>query len=274
MFFTYGLKVFRKESSNIIPIKTIHGLPTIDVNVQGHTLQLILDIGAHFSGLIKETIKTIPLKGTPEITNSTNVFGEKFTRRVFYASKVSIGNYLLPYLEFNELTDFNEDFGDLESKAVIYGHIGREPFLDKVLFIDRRKQICVVKQAYLNQKTDLEKYYPGKWIEADFALDKGSGIILNLDIDSQKRKAFILDTGSNVSVIDKNYSSKEPFSLNSKKEEMSFTLSNGTSLGKLPFYFLDSSKVGLQGILGFDFFDHYMVCLDFLNKKVYLKKYD
>lgn len=252
----------------------MYGLPVIDVNIQGHPLQLILDLGAHFSGLSKEAIEKVQLIKELKTTNSMDAFGNNFVHRVFSTSKVLIGNYLLPHLEFNEINDFNDDFGDPTQKTLIYGHIGREPFLDKVLFIDRKNQFCVVEKAHFSKKIDLEKYHPGKWIEADFSLDKGLGIKLNVIIDSKEKKELILDTGSNASIIDKNCSSEEPFSLNSKKEEMSFTLSDETPLGKLPFYFLDCSKARLQGILGFDFFDHYMICFDFLNKKVFLKKYE
>lgn len=264
----------RKEPSQTIPIKVIHGLPIIDVNIQGHVLQLILDLGAHFSGLSKEAIEKVQLIKELKTTNSMDIFGNKFVHRVFSASKILMGNYLLPYLEFNELNDFNNDFGDSTPKTLIYGHIGREPFFDKVLFIDRKNQFCVVEKASFNKKIDLEKYHPGKWIEADFTLDKGLGIRLNLIVDSKEEKELILDTGSNFSIIDKNSLFKKTFSINNEKEEVFLKLPNETCLGMFSFYLLDSSNAGLQGILGFDFFDHYMICFDFLNKKVFLKKYE
>lgn len=264
----------RKEPSQAIPIKVIYGLPIIDVNIQGHTLQLILDLGAHFSGLSKEAIEKVQLIKKLKTTKSMDVFGNKFVHQVFGASKILIGNYLLPYLEFNELDNFNDDFGDSTPKTLIYGHIGREPFFDKVLFIDRKKQLCMVEKAYFGQKIDLKKYHPGKWIEADFTLDKELGIRLSLTVDSKDEKELILDTGSNLSIIDKNSLFKKTFNINDEKEEMALKLPNGTSLGMFSFYLLDSSNAGLQGILGFDFFDHYMICFDFLNKKVFLKKYE
>ncbi|HEV3269264.1 MAG TPA: hypothetical protein VGZ69_01280 [Candidatus Rhabdochlamydia sp.] len=262
----------KKRPLQIIPIKIAYGLPVINVNIQEHEIQLMLNLGAHFSALTKEAIEKIQLNKELKTTNSMDIFGKKTIHRVFSACKILIGNYLLPYLEFNEIADFNEDFGDQIPKTLIYGHIGREPFLDKVLFIDRKKQLCMVDQAYFNQKMDPEKYHPGKWIEANFILDKGLGISLSLTINSEDKRDLVLDTGSNISMINDN--SLKPFNFNDKKKEMSLKLSDGSSLGMFSFYLFDSSSAELQGILGFDFFDCYMVCFDFLNKKVFLKKYD
>jgi hypothetical protein len=94
------------------------GLPIIDVNIQGHTLQLILELGAHFSGLTKEAIEKVHLRKEVKTTHSMDVFGNKCIRQGFSTSKIFIGNYPFPYLEFNALNDF----GDSTLKTFIYGY--------------------------------------------------------------------------------------------------------------------------------------------------------
>ncbi|MEK7339703.1 MAG: retropepsin-like aspartic protease [Candidatus Rhabdochlamydia sp.] len=261
---------FKKENQQqVIPFKVLHGLPVVDVNIQGHTLQLILDLGAHFSSLSKESIKKVPLFKLSKTINRMNIYGQKTTNPMFSASQVFMGSYLLPYLEFSESMGSSPDFELEPPKVLTYGSIGREPFLNKVLFIDRKQKVCVVDLAHLNQKIDPRKYFQGEWIEADFNLDQGTGISLCLITNSGEKKEFILDTGANFSAIDKNSLSKLPIDLRNQTENISISLCDGTSLGTFPFYPLNLSEAGLQGILGFDFFDCYLICIDFLNKKIF-----
>jgi hypothetical protein len=219
-------------------------------------------------------MKEVQLTKVEKSTNSIDVYGKKSTDPVFISSKVLIGNYSLPYLEFSESESFNADFESQTPKILTYGKIGREPFLDKVLFVDRKRELCIVEQAYFNQKVDPRKYDKGEWVETDFSLDKGMGIILHLMIDSMGERKLILDTGSNISLIDKSSSQQVPVDLRNETEKLSLKLHNGVSLGTFSFYPFDFTNAGLQGILGFDFFDRYMVCFDFLNKKMFLKGYE
>lgn len=216
----------------------------------------------------------VQLTKTEKTTRSMDAYGKKLIHPVFSSSKVRIGNYLLPYLEFNESKGFNLDFEPQTPKVLTYGKIGREPFLDKVLFIDRKRELCIVEKAHPNRKLDPKKYKQGEWIETEFNLDKGMGISLCLITDSVGRKELILDTGSNVSLIDKSSSLQVPIDLRNEIEKISLKLNNGVSLGTFSFYSFDFTNAGLQGILGFDFFDYYMVCIDFLNKKIFLKTYN
>lgn len=275
LFIFYNRGFLKKESyEQTIPIKVLHGLPLVNVNIQGHALQLILDLGSHSSSLSKEVMGEVQLTKIEKKTHSMDAYGKKLTHPVFSSSKVLIGNYLLPYLEFNESKAFNADFESQTPKVLTYGKIGREPFLDKVLFIDRKRELCIVDRAYSDRKVDPRKYHKGEWIETNFNLDKGMGISLCLMTDSVGEKELILDTGSNMSLIDKSSSPQAPIDLRNETERISLKLNNGVSLGTFSFYPFDFTSAGLQGVLGFDFFDHYMVCIDFLNKKIFLKTYE
>lgn len=273
VFCTQGF--LKKEGrEQIIPIKILHGLPLINVNIQGHKLQLILDLGSSSSSLSKEIIEKIQLAKLDKTTNSMDAYGKKSIHPVFCSSNVLIGNYLMPYLEFNESKSFNDDFESHTPKILTYGKIGRESFFDKVLFIDRKQELCVVDQACLDRKVDPRKYKQGEWIETDFNLDKGRGISLCLLTDLGREIMLILDTGSNISLINEKFSPQPPIDLRNKPEKISLKLNNGVFLGTFSLYPFDFTSAGLQGILGFDFFDHYMVCFDFLNKKMFLKSYE
>ena len=243
----------------------------IDVTIEGQTFELLLDLGTYSSALSEEIIEKVKLNKEPNYARTIDLFGKKSSYQGFNLYKILVGNYLLPHLEVNRL---EEKWEDSTSKRLTHGHIGRKPFLDKVLLIDRKNQCCKVKSARVGKKPKLEKWQPGQWIEADLILDEELGIVLNLMIDSNEKKKLILDTGSNLSMLNEHSSFKKTISLKDKKEKMTLSLLNGTALGVVSFYLFDSSNTGLQGILGFDFFDHYIVCIDFLNKKVFLKQYD
>ncbi|MDR2539441.1 MAG: hypothetical protein LBC45_02335 [Chlamydiales bacterium] len=92
-------------------------------------------------------------------------------------------------------------------------------------------------------------------MKADFTLDQGLGIRVNLTINSKEKRDFVLDAGSNLSMIYDDSLPKKSFHFHDKKEEVSLTLPNESSLGMFSFYLFDTSNAGLQGILGFDFLD-------------------
>lgn len=274
LFTTCIWRSFKKQTQEqIIPFQVLYGLPLVKVNIQGHTLKLVLDLGVHFSSLSKESMKRMPLTKLSKTINTMHVSGQKKIDPVFSASQVSIGNYLLPYLDFSASLSANGN-SELELPKVLnYGKIGREPFLDKVLFIDRKRKMCIVKPAYLDQKIDPRKFSQGKWMEANFNLNQETGIGLCLIANLEEKKKLLLDTGANASYMYKNFLYTIPVNLRDQTENISLDLCNGNSLGTFPFYPLNCSVLGLQGILGFDFFNRYLVCIDFLNKKIFFKPY-
>lgn len=261
------------ESPKEIPLTIIHGLPLVDVEIQGQHLQLILDLGSHFSSLSREALDQVHLTKVDKTTQSTDIYGQKFSYPVFSADKIQIGNYLFGYLEFNESPSFNSEFESQTPAELTCGKIGRELFLDKILFIDRRGGKTIVEDAHLSKMIDPRKFSEGEWIEANFELEKEKGIILRLTTDKNEMKELILDTGANLSLIDDRTSLKASIDLSAEKREVGLLLSDGIFLGTFPFHPYDFTDLGFQGILGFDFFDSYLVCIDFVNKKLFLKDY-
>lgn len=268
----YKTGIFKRNSfQNTIAFDVLHGLPLVEVKIQDQKLRLILDLGAHFSSLSQKAIAQVPLTKTAKKIRSMNGYGQSTEHEVLGASNVTVGNYFLPYLEFNTTHPSNE-FEQDTPKVLTYGTIGRELFLDKVLFINRKKKLCIVDQAVIGKKANLKKYHSGDWIEADFNLSKELGISFFL-ITGSGTKELTLDTGSNISLINDITLPKSSIDTRALTKSLSLKLSNERFLGTVSFYPFNFSDTGLQGILGFDFFDQYMICLDFLNRKIFFKPY-
>jgi len=274
LFVTLLCSGFQEEDrKQTLHFKVLYGLPLVDLNIQGYVIPLILDLGSHTASLNKDIIEKTKIAKTAKMVNSLDVYNKTFTSPTYISSKSLIDKYLLTDLEFVEMEGYNAEFESGTPEILTYGKIGREPFLDKVLFFDRKKEICIIDQAYAGKKTDPTKYHAGDWMETDLKLNQGIGISLCLLIDSSERKEFILDTGSNISLINTGSVLKVPINLRNESIIVPLKLNNNTLLGLFSFYPFDLTNMKFDGILGFDFFDHYLICLDFPNKKLFLKKY-
>ncbi len=256
-----------------IPIKIIEGLPFITVHLNGQKFGLLLDLGARDSTLSEEIITNCGLTKTEKTVNSMDVYGTRSTKPVFSSSNIYIGNYFVPQLNFSTLPQFDFSTSSLihgPLKVLNNGFIGRTPFLEKVLLIDYKNELCIIYPSDSRKKTDPRKYEQGEWIELDFQLKTGLGIDLCLLINSEKTDKIILDTGANASVIS-NSLTKVPIDLSSEDANLSIKLNNGTCLGTFLFHPQDLTNPGLNGILGCNFFSKYVVCIDFPNEKIFLK---
>jgi hypothetical protein len=139
----------------------------------------------------------------------------------------------------------------------IDGRIGGGFFCSSkcVCYFDMAKNIFCMG-THLDQIT---KNYPIKdFIPEKFEMVNGL-ICINLLTDRGMKK-FVLDTGSNRSLIQKSSSDanevKVDFELFGRRRCIAFDFP-----AELPF----------DGILGFDFFDDYPMCLDFSNQILYIK---
>ena len=270
----YQLTGLKESSPQLMPIKVAYGIPLVKVNIQGYLIDLVLDLGAHDSSLTRDIIKKTGLKNLKEMTRSVDIYGKISTHQLFSSSKTLIENNLFNNMVFIESKNFNSDFEPNTPQILTSGRIGRKPFLNKILIIDRRRELCLIEQAHLGRKVDPRQYEQGDWIKVQAHLDKGIGVNLRLITDSGEVKNFILDTGSNVSLIDRKNSPQVPIDFFSKVEQISLKLDKNIPLGTFSFCPFNFADIGFDGILGFDFFDHYIVCIDFVNREIFLKSYE
>ena len=272
IFFIWKTQLKPTEQSSF-QFETLYGSPLVKTKVNGHEVSLVLDLGSFFSSLDSKSISNAKLKETEGAHNSRGIYGDKKSKKIFKVPEVLINNIIFKNITFFESAGCDSETEKSIPRELTYGRIGREPFLNKILFIDRKKEKCIVETSYPNKNINPEKFDKGIWIESDFNLEKGIGIVLSVIIEHLGLKRLVLDTGSNVSILDKKGIPKLPLTFCEDGGTAELKLKNGESLGSHDFLYYDLSEVELQGFLGFDFLQHYMVCLDFLNKKIFFKKY-
>lgn len=83
---------------------------------------------------------------------------------------------------------------------------------------------------------------------------------------------MLLDTGTNFSFVNQDLLEIQPLNIQQKPQMIPLSLLDGTFLGILPFYPLNLSAAGVDGMIGFDFFDKYAVCIDFPHQTIFFKK--
>lgn len=145
--------------------------------------------------------------------------------------------------------------------AHIDGRIGSATFHSSVVFLDLSQPLFLLEATIEDMKTKIS--FEG-FVEGSFDFERGL-VGVNFMSESSVKK-LLLDTGASISLANS--------SLNQRKIKMNHLELNSVDLGGWDFYPLEfPEKLSwADGILGMDFFNKFAVCLDFPNKKIYLKR--
>ncbi|MGL5263910.1 MAG: hypothetical protein ACRDAI_04960, partial [Candidatus Rhabdochlamydia sp.] len=113
-----------------------------------------------------------------------------------------------------------------------------------------------------------KQYKKGEWIHFDFYENEGSEIIIETIVDGTLRK-FVIDTGSNQCI----WINRSKDSLIQEPTTLSVQSKDGLELGAFNFKPIQNPDFHLDGLLGSELFNQYVVGIDFPNKKLFLLKY-
>lgn len=277
LFLLFESSVIAKNAPayEILDIELIENLPFIKIDVENIKVKVLLDTGARNQTLVlKDTIlsKLSSIKQYPKKEKSIDITGKEYIATKYILPELKIGS--LSYLQVKVTEDTNWGLSSGNSHAITNkdGVIGLEMFTDKAIILD-----------YLNKKlVIIDKKYPPEydienWNELKFKVDR-NGVYIFASIDNAKSSKFIIDTGSNISLIKPNLvdikEKKDDCGVMSAIENKlcihfipdSFNQGD-INFGKILLYLYNFKEFEPDGILGYDFLSDKMLYIDF-NKRV------
>lgn len=272
----FGSSAIAKNSPayEILDIELIENLPFITIDVENIKVKILLDTGARNQTLVlKNTILSnlTSIKQYPIKEKSMDITGKEYVATKYILPELKIGS--LSYLQVKVTEDTNWGFSSGNSNAITNkdGVIGLEMFTDKAIILDyQNKKLVIIDKKY-PPEYDIEN-----WRELEFKVDR-NGVYIFASIDNAKSSRFIIDTGSNVSLIKSNLvdvkEKKDDCGVMSAIENklcvhfIPDSLTQGDiNFGKTLLYLYNFKEFEPDGILGYDFLNNKMLYIDFSKR--------
>jgi len=248
-----------EKKSIELPIDLSEDYPFVTVNVQGHDIPLLLDLGGFstiaFGDSILSTLKV-------EYTGSrsfSDAYGTSFKVRNYVIPSAEIGGLKLKNIEATEIK-YNQNMSARAKNGYI--GIGFLKKFKKVIFdYPNRKMILLQEEALPSE------YQSIAW--SSHAMS-GSGDVHSKVIIDGKEVEFLWDTGASYSVIHREVTAPDkirPFE-NMEAYTATSMKTGNTELGPNDFILLDFSEPDVDGIIGHNYFAKHKVLIDFENRTI------
>lgn len=275
IYFWIGADSSHDKNSLIrIPLKFIPLIktPIVQVSIQNSSYSLDLDLGcSHSLCLSSKVLDKIPNKQICDAVDSFDYQGGKHHLLGFVVSNIRIGNYL----KIDRVIAREEDPNFLLESSQILPQI---PFLQSSItslykiFVDGRAGWPLFSQVVCCFDFKNHSIYLGntpKEIFDEIFTSNSEIAITKFDIDENAIiiycesklgiKRYLLDSGSTYSLA-----TSIPQNLEIR----------GTLLNTPDFVQCSSVKnLNIDGILGVDFFQSHLICIDFPNQTVYIQRH-
>ncbi|QLE86314.1 hypothetical protein FLM48_15275 [Shewanella sp. Scap07] len=277
VFFSTSLLADDNKCSSVeVPIAfDQYGLPTIELIINGKSNFALLDLGST-TGIhlpVSDIASISDVKYTGEIAKSSNISGEVFSNKQFIIPNLAIECMPFEDITGYELTPRATSIGDkpkdVEDKQQIV--IGQGFFADKTIVIDYSSEKLTIRNKTGNVAAESRnKFKP--YVLSD------EGITIELSSPNADYQ-MILDTGATSSIFSANkVNTSEPltdcdFNIGPDVKCKLFTsmleVSGYHFVSNILIYPIDP-RFTQDGFLGSDFFNQFIVELDFLNKNIAL----
>ena len=244
--------------------------PMVKVNIEGSEYVLMLDLGANVHLILKDRVlQKLEHKEPAGTSLTTDIQGNKYAQPKFKLDSYQIGNFNVKNPIATEESLFfvktgSRLFASKNDRRInqkieqVDGKIGSEFFLScgQACFLDMSRSLLYVGDTL----QDLISLYPLAGFQKKHLEIENRCLCVNIQTN-QGMKKFLLDTGSERSAIKK--SPSDP-------KQIKLSLEN---LGSWNFYTLNfpEGTLPIDGILGIDFLKKHAVCLDFLDRTIYIK---
>ncbi|GHF96112.1 aspartyl protease family protein [Thalassotalea marina] len=252
-----------------------YGLPYIGLMIDNSVYRAHVDLGAsHALHLPQKMLSKIPnLKPTGKLVETLNVAGESFT-----AKQYTIPTLTVKCMDFNNLTALElKNWGaklgathkEHNNKDII---IGADFFHGKTIQIDYKRRLLTVfgQDEKLNTPSDLNESLSFERSVFGISISLSSGV---------KYYQMVLDTGASASLISANrIDNKERISscqfVVSEHIECQYIntllMAYGLPFRSKLYLYPITEKFQYDGILGRDFFQQFIVTLNFSNNTITL----
>ena len=286
LFFIGGLTFYYSSRPNVydvrFPIDFVPGIgfPRTLVKIEGKPYRFFIDTGSSSClSLEKELLDQIQEKQFLQNYITTNVGGEIYPVKAYRIPLVKIW-----YLEIKnpEIIEASPGTTVCKLPGIIAkpsleqqpGHIGRAVISSMNWFMDFHNAAMFACGQLADRKKD--GYCLDKLLQVPFELDSLQGYILKAETDLGIKR-FMLDTGSGHNLIKtsllKDKTLKDWIPGKQRYHSSKFVM-NGRDFGSTAFvpFELSSFFENLDGILGMEFFNEYIVYLDFEKKIAHIGK--
>ena len=274
LIFFLSSNCLAQSGYEILDLELTNKLPYIKLQVENEQARCLLDTGARNQVLVLD--KDILAKLTTIIPFPVKDRGLDITGKIYLAKKYILPKFNIGQLSFIQ-TRVAEDtnwglttakFGENSNQKD--GVVGLELFQEKAIIIDYPKQKLVIINETIPADYDVDN-----WQKLDFKLDR-FGIAIYARIDGGDYKRFILDSGSNISLIRPNSVGLNKIENNcdailtpgkecSAIKTQNFII-NGIDSGSMFFYLYSFEEPAADGILGYDFLADKAIYIDFKKR--------
>ncbi|MEK6734051.1 MAG: hypothetical protein AABY27_02985 [Pseudomonadota bacterium] len=262
-------------SYSILDIEFNDRLPFVTVFIEGRPVKLLLDTGARNAFLIlnKDIIATLnTLVEFPIKFKSQDITGKTYIAKKYILPKFNIDNINFIKVKLDEDTNWGLTTGPKKTKD---GAIGLELFSNKAIILDYPNKKLAIIDGKIPPEYDIEN-----WSKINYEIDR-YGLIISAVIDRGWAKTFVLDSGSNISII-------KPTSggTNNIQYDCDINLSpglqcthintqvfsiNDINYKNLQFYLYHFYEPTSDGILGYNFLIDKIIYIDFIKKQIRIK---
>lgn len=243
--------------------------PAIKVNIENRQYLMMLDLGCNgHLDLFCRVLNDLKQKEFVGVSTFIDIKGNQYEHQKYRIPFLKLGSFTISDATAGEENDlfiregarigtWNDPLRLQDRIDTIDGRIGGGLFCDLqcVCYFDMSRLIFCM-QSSLDRI--MESYPLTDFVKGSFEIVNGWAC-LNIQTD-RGMKRFVLDTGASHSIIQK-----------SSLDRQWVKVDLG-SFGRRPFFTFDiPERIPFDGVLGFDFFEDYKICLDFSNQTMYVK---
>ena len=249
-------------------------IPSLEAEIEGISFDLQLDLG--YTGVLtlpKHLLEQLTHKSDAGTALFGSIKGTQYESRMFTIPRLDIEGLILVdipvkegSLEFKRDSTLGtrKDLGPSDVEA----YIGWEAFIGSVILLDLSRDIALCCDSLETLK---EKGYPiEQFVSAPLPPDY-QFIELEVSIDNRRVKC-ILDTGCTFNFIHTPSANEEAefgkVDLDNPLPPTALSV-NGRPLGPCTFY-KTQLPFGIEAILGVDFLETQIICIDLVNDTVHL----
>jgi len=256
-----------------------HGLPSMEIIIQGKKIPLILDSGASKSEvtLSKKALNGLKVEFTGNQICTTALDGEHCEPE-FVIAELTLGNIVLKNVNGTLMEELwgGDDTDFISTEASDNGVIGYDFFKRFNVMLDYPNREVV----FFSIDEKLKKYNISDWISIPFTEHLKTKVILNNEVIT-----LGWDTGSVPSIIKKNVASKmvpskckqdTPYG---KRDDCEQIITNSFKIfanliNLPPTWFLIKDipqEAPFDGIIGSNFYMEHVIYFDFKNQQILIK---
>lgn len=276
-FLVFFFKKSEKKGFLEFPVHFVSQSPCWKIEMERKTFLVEIDTGFSNQFALKgDVLDCLSNKSSLGVHNTIDVSGNEYTKFTFQIPEIKLVD-----AKITNATVIEENLFLLEKGSALFpdreisaehqkyldevsGRIGMEVLLqmDYWLFDLGNSSICVIKDLYKARKRGI--FNLTGFLEVPFELDDCL-VITEFDTDFGKKK-FILDTGATLSVLMPQEGEEAHQWVTTQKFGV-----EDACLGAMDLYlFRFSEKLGVDGILGMDFFRNHAIFLDVKNQKLFI----